>query len=89
MRPVAANRAGWTTSLNLRFISPAFARNAGADYAGLGFDSVCPQGIADLHGAGVRVFVYTLNDPRDIELASSWGVDGIISDYPDRVPRAE
>ena len=65
-----------------------FAHDACANFAGLGFDSVRPKMIDELHGKGVRVFVYTLNDARDIKLASSWGVDGVISDYPDRVPHA-
>jgi glycerophosphoryl diester phosphodiesterase len=64
-----------------------FAQDAGANYAGLGFDSVRPQIVDELHRSGVKVFTYTLNDARDIELAVSWGIDGIISDYPDRIPR--
>jgi len=64
----------------------AFVQDARANYAGLAFDSVRHQVINELHSNGVQVFVYTVNDPRDIELAVSWGVDGIISDYPDRIP---
>jgi glycerophosphoryl diester phosphodiesterase len=52
---------------------------------GLGFDSVQPRFIQDLHAHGLVIFVYTLNDPRDISQARALGIDGIISDYPDRV----
>jgi glycerophosphoryl diester phosphodiesterase len=31
------------------------------------------------------VVVWTVNEPRDIARMIDWGVDGIISDYPDRV----
>jgi glycerophosphoryl diester phosphodiesterase len=65
-----------------------FALAARANYAALGFDSARPGIVSDLQREGIHVFVYTLNDPRDIATAAAWGVDGIISDYPDRVPRA-
>lgn len=35
------------------------------------------------HELGVRIFVYTLNDSKDILYARQCGVDGIISDAPD------
>ena len=43
------------------------------------------QAIEDAHRAGIRVVVWTVNEPRDIARLVDWGVDGIISDYPDRV----
>ena len=41
--------------------------------------------LGEAHGAGMRVVVWTVNEPRDIARLVAWGVDGIISDYPDRV----
>jgi glycerophosphoryl diester phosphodiesterase len=38
-----------------------------------------------LQSAGYRVFVYTVNDPVDIRWTLSLGVDGIISDFPERI----
>jgi glycerophosphoryl diester phosphodiesterase len=64
-----------------------FAREAAATHVGLGFDSVTPSFVDALHDSGLTVFVYTLDDVRDIELAHLLGVDGIISDYPDRIIR--
>ena len=37
------------------------------------------------HEKGYRIFVYTVNKPRDIERMLALGVDGLFSDYPDRV----
>ena len=46
-----------------------------------------PQFIATLHAAGLEVFLYTVNEPSLIRHAIRLGADGIISDYPDRVPK--
>ena len=34
---------------------------------------------------GFQINTWTVNDPSDIERIKKWGVDGIISDYPDRI----
>lgn len=41
--------------------------------------------VADGHARGLQVFAYTANDPHDIRYARECGVDGIITDYPERV----
>lgn len=38
-----------------------------------------------LHKNGIKVYVWTLNEPGEIELMKKFGVDGIISNYPDRI----
>jgi glycerophosphoryl diester phosphodiesterase len=43
--------------------------------------------IATLHDAGLEVLIYTVNEPRLIRRAIDFGADGIISDYPERVPK--
>lgn len=35
--------------------------------------------------AGLKVYTWTVNEPEDIERVKSYGVDGIISDYPERL----
>jgi glycerophosphoryl diester phosphodiesterase len=42
--------------------------------------------IESFHRANVLVFVYTPNRPADIQRVISLGVDGIISNFPDRIP---
>ncbi|WP_370933746.1 glycerophosphodiester phosphodiesterase [Amycolatopsis sp. cg13] len=63
------------------------ARDCGAHCVGLGFESIQPEKVAALQEASISVFAWTVNDPREIERARRLGVDGIISDYPDRVAR--
>ena len=41
--------------------------------------------IDDAHLRGMQVYVYTVNDHEDIQIMKDMGVDGIFSDYPDRV----
>jgi glycerophosphoryl diester phosphodiesterase len=44
--------------------------------------------VRQAHDRGVQVHVWTPNEPGDIERAVSKGLDGITSDYPDRVYEA-
>ena len=39
--------------------------------------------LEELHAAGKKVFVWTVNDPRDMTRFAGWGVDAIISDNPE------
>lgn len=54
-----------------------------ASHIGLHYRTVSPAMLRACRSAGLRVFVYTVNDPRDIGRMRSLKVDGIISDYPD------
>jgi len=48
---------------------------------------VTPDLVHDAHGAGLVVNAWTVNEPREIAQFRDWGVDGIMSDYPERVPK--
>jgi glycerophosphoryl diester phosphodiesterase len=41
--------------------------------------------VADAHQRGLKVFVYTVNEPKVIAALRALGVDGVFSDFPDRV----
>lgn len=43
------------------------------------------QKIAYLHSLKMKVIPWTVNEKESIDQLITWGVDGIISDYPDRV----
>ena len=40
--------------------------------------------VADAHARGLRVNVYTVNDPTELKRLRDQGVDGVFTDYPDR-----
>ncbi|HEV2601806.1 MAG TPA: glycerophosphodiester phosphodiesterase [Candidatus Babeliales bacterium] len=41
--------------------------------------------VDDAHARGMKIMVYTVNDYDDIALMKAMGVDGIISNFPDRI----
>jgi glycerophosphoryl diester phosphodiesterase len=48
-------------------------------------DYVSPKIIDSAHEHGLKVFVYTVNHPDDIERMRDMGADGLFTDYPERV----
>jgi glycerophosphoryl diester phosphodiesterase len=48
-------------------------------------DSVNAELVADAHTNGLQVVTWTINAPEHIRALAAAGVDGIMSDYPDRV----
>ncbi|MFO0699411.1 MAG: glycerophosphodiester phosphodiesterase family protein [Nitrospira sp.] len=63
----------------------AFVTDAQATHAGVAFETLTPSFLKALHDRSLRVITYTVNEPDDIQIAKIMGVDGIISDYPDRL----
>ena len=61
------------------------ARALGAYSVHLNLEMVTPKRISALHQAGYKVFVYTVNETSDIRAMRAVGVDGVFSDFPDRV----
>jgi glycerophosphoryl diester phosphodiesterase len=60
------------------------AQKIGAVSVHLHIDSVTEARVKQIHAAGLRVFVYTVNDPADMRELIALGVDGIFTDFPDR-----
>jgi len=44
--------------------------------------------VRDAHSAGMKVQAWTVNDASEITRFAALGVDGIMSDYPERVPKS-
>lgn len=63
----------------------AFARDCGATHVGVSVESLTEEFAHNLQAEGFRVFVYTVNHPEDVKWTRKLRVDGIISDYPDRL----
>ncbi|MBX3653689.1 MAG: glycerophosphodiester phosphodiesterase [Ramlibacter sp.] len=41
--------------------------------------------LKEAQGLGLKVIPWTVNNPSDMDRLIGWGVDGLISDYPDRL----
>jgi glycerophosphoryl diester phosphodiesterase len=44
-----------------------------------------PAMVAEAHALGLMVVPWTVNDPKGMERAIALGIDGLITDYPDRL----
>jgi glycerophosphoryl diester phosphodiesterase len=64
---------------------PAKVKAAGARLWSPDFRDLDPAKIAAARAAGLRIVAWTVNEPADIAKVLQLGIDGIISDYPDRV----
>jgi glycerophosphoryl diester phosphodiesterase len=64
---------------------PRFAIDAQATHAGIQVEYADAAFVTALQDSGLQVFVYTVNEPEDIAEMKALQVEGIISDYPDRV----
>lgn len=62
-----------------------FAADMGAYAVNPWVKTMSERFVHDAHERGLKVFVYTVNEPVDIERMRNWGVDAVFTDYPDRV----
>ena len=67
---------------------PEKVRAAGAKIWSPDFHAITPYVMSEVKRLGLRVVVWTPNEPADIEQMIDAGVHGIISDYPERVIEA-
>lgn len=59
--------------------------NSACDVVAMGFETIEEDSIKVAQELGKKVFVWVVNDPREIKRAKELGVDGITGDYPDRL----
>lgn len=81
----------WTAGLNAREHGksvPRMVKAAGGAVWSPYFGDLTQTKLAEARSLGLKVVVWTVNEPADIDRMIEWGVDGIISDYPDRVRTA-
>ncbi len=86
-----AGGSAWTAGLKARDFGssvPRMVHSAGGAIWSPYFGDLTQAKLAEAHSLGLKVVVWTVNEPNDIARMLQWKVDGIISDYPDRVKAA-
>lgn len=90
---LARGKAGpspWTAGLDIDDVggsAPKLAAAAGCAVWSPYFRNVTEESLAQAKAAKVRVIPWTVNERADMERLITMGVDGIITDYPDRLRR--
>jgi glycerophosphoryl diester phosphodiesterase len=79
----------WTGSLRPQDYSsiPELVHAAGCDVWSPFHLQVRPRRVEQAHALGLRVIPWTVNTPDRAEELVAMGVDGLITDYPDRIVR--
>ena len=84
----AAAPSPWMAGLDLKKYGgslPQLAKAAGCGTWSMFWRNLTPDAVAEAHGLGLLVLPWTVNDPADMARLIDWKVDGIITDYPDRL----
>jgi glycerophosphoryl diester phosphodiesterase len=63
---------------------PAMVQAAGGRLWSPAFADLTEALVRDAHQRGLQVLPWTVNNPADMARLLAWGVDGLITDYPDR-----
>ena len=91
---VAADASGaspWHAGLKRSDQQNSLARTvqaAGCSTWAVFWRNVTPEMIAEAHALKLKLIPWTVNDAAEIERLAALGVDGIITDYPDRARKA-
>jgi glycerophosphoryl diester phosphodiesterase len=64
---------------------PALVKAAGCGTWSMFWRNLTPKELADAHALGLKVLPWTVNERGDMRSLIDLGVDGIITDYPDRL----
>jgi glycerophosphoryl diester phosphodiesterase len=78
----------WTAGLDVDDFgssTPKLVKAAGCAVWSPDFRDLTPEALAEIKALGLKVIPWTVNEPADMERLIGMGVDGIISDYPDRL----
>ena len=51
------------------------------------YQLLSPEKVQQLHQQGIKVIPWTVNTTEEMVRMKNMGVDGIITDYPDRIPK--
>lgn len=63
---------------------PRLVKAAGCDYWSANHEALSAARVKEAQALGLKVLAWTVNQPADIAKVLDFGVDGVITDYPDR-----
>lgn len=77
----------WTAGLRLADHGsvPALVKAAGCATWSPNFNNLDEVALGQARALGLKVLPWTVNQPADMARLIDWGVDGLITDYPDRL----
>jgi glycerophosphoryl diester phosphodiesterase len=90
VKPDATGRSPWHAGIGPGDHGgslPQMVRAAGCAVWSPNHASVTQGRIDEARALGLRVLPWTVNEPADMARLIDWGVDGLITDYPDRARR--
>lgn len=61
------------------------AKELGAVAINPHFKTLTQENVDKIHSEGLKIYTWTVNEPQDIQQMKEFGVDGIITNYPERV----
>lgn len=81
------NDPAWTAGMRLgdHGSVPRMVKAAGGAVWAPNGGAVTEALVREAQALGLKVIPWTLNTPEDMERLIGWGVDGLITDYPDRL----
>lgn len=88
--PTDATSSPWTSGLHLSQFGgsvPRMVKAAGGAIWSPYHGDLTDELVKEAHALDLKVLPWTVNSEADIRRLIRWGVDGIISDYPDRLRR--
>lgn len=78
----------WTAGLKVSDYEnsvPKLVRAANGTCWGCNVDALSKELIGEAHSEGLKVCAWTANSPKEFEFLIEAGIDGIVTDYPDRL----
>jgi glycerophosphoryl diester phosphodiesterase len=77
----------WTSGVQLRDHGsvPKMVKAAGGAIWSPNYRDLDEALVKEAQGLGLKVLPWTVNGPAEMERLIGWGVDGLITDYPDRL----
>lgn len=81
------NDPAWTAGLRIADHGsvPRLVKAAGGAVWSPNAGALTQELVREAQSLGLKVIPWTVNEPADMERIVGWGVDGLITDYPDRL----